>query len=87
VVDEEKPQNQERKAAQLMMRQRYLGLIFGVVAAVVLLRLLGVSVGSLGLLVVVLACPLMMFFMMRSMGGMNDRGRDDDSRDQLGSSR
>ena len=68
-----------------MKNQRYMGLAFGLLAGVVVLRVLGVSLGSLGLLAVVLACPLMMFFMMRSMGGMGhdthdrDNNRRDDS--------
>jgi hypothetical protein len=49
------------------------GLAFAVVAAVIVLRVFGVSLGSLGLLAVVLACRLMMLFMMRSRDGM---GRD-----------
>ena len=35
-----------------------------------------------GLLAVVLACPLMMFFMMRAMGGMGHDTSDGDSRDR-----
>jgi hypothetical protein len=53
-----------------MSNQRYLGAIVGIVVAVVMLRVVGVSLGSVGLLAIVLACPLMMFFMMRGMGGM-----------------
>ena len=56
-----------------MFNNRYVGLGFGLVAAVIVLRVLGVSLGSFGLLAVVLACPLMVFFVMRSMG---DTGHD-----------
>jgi hypothetical protein len=59
-----------------MNNQRYMRLALAVVAAAIVLRVLGFGVGSLGLLAVVLACPLMMFFMMRSMGGMGG-GKDD----------
>lgn len=41
--------------------------IIGVALAVIVLIALGVSAGSLGFLAVVLACPLMMFVMMRTM--------------------
>jgi Protein of unknown function (DUF2933) len=67
-----------------MNNQRYMRLAIGVVAAAIVLRVLGVGAGSLGLLAVVLACPLMMFFMMRSMGGMGggkDDRHDDTNRD------
>ena len=60
-----------------MFNNRYVGLGFVLVAAVVVLRVLGVSLGSFGLLAVVLACPLMMFFMMKSMGA-NTHDRDGD---------
>jgi hypothetical protein len=62
-----------------MFNNRYVGLGLGLVAAVVVLRVLGVSLGSFGLLAVVLACPLMMFFMMKSMGGMGSNNHDRDS--------
>jgi hypothetical protein len=67
-----------------MRNQRYLGVIVGVVAGVVVLRVLGVSLGSVALSAVVLACPLMMFFMMRGMAGMGSGGRDDDSQGRPG---
>jgi choline-glycine betaine transporter len=41
----------------------------GVALAIVLLVALGVKASTLGLLAVVLACPLMMFVMMRMMMG------------------
>ena len=41
--------------------------IIGVALAAVLLVVLGVSASTLGFLAVVLACPLMMFVMMRAM--------------------
>ena len=41
---------------------------------------LGMPLGSLALLAIVVACPLMMFFMMRGMhgGGMHGRGSGHD---------
>jgi hypothetical protein len=45
--------------------------IFGVAVAVVLLVALGVSASTLGIVAVALACPVMMFVMMRTM--MSDR--------------
>ena len=65
-----------------MKKQHYVGCLVGLVAGVIVLRVYGVSVGSLGLLAVVLACPLMMFFMMRAMGGMGHDTSDGDSRDR-----
>jgi hypothetical protein len=43
--------------------------LIGVAVAVVLLVALGVKASTLGILAVVLACPLMMFVMMRTMMG------------------
>jgi len=40
---------------------------------------LGVPVGTIALLGIVAVCPLMMFFMMRGMGGMHGGGGKDDS--------
>ncbi len=37
----------------------------------------GVNSGGLGLLLIVVACPLMMFFMMRTMGDMNHKDNSD----------
>lgn len=48
--------------------------LIGVAVAVVLLVVLGVKASTLGLLAVVLACPLLMFVMMRMM--MGDRAAD-----------
>ncbi len=56
-----------------MKTQRYLQLALVVVAALVVLRVVGVNSGGLGLLLIIVACPLMMFFMMRNMGGMNHK--------------
>lgn len=52
-------------------------------AVLVALVVAGLPVAYLGLLVLILACPLMMFFMMRGMGGMDHgaRGRHDDVHD------
>lgn len=43
--------------------------LIGVALAVVLLVVLGVKASTLGVLAVALACPLMMFVMMRTMMG------------------
>ena len=43
--------------------------LIGVAVAVVLLVALGVKASTLGILAVALACPLMMFVMMRTMMG------------------
>ncbi len=52
-------------------------------ALLVALVVAGLPVASLGFLVLILACPLMMFFMMRGMGGMGHGagGRHDDVHD------
>lgn len=52
--------------------------IVGVALAAVLLVALGVSASTLGILAVVLACPLMMFVMMRTMMGDQTGTRDRD---------
>ena len=64
-----------------MKNQRYLHLALAVIAALAVLRLVGVSAGGLVLLAVVVACPLMMFFMMRNMGGMDHGNRHDQDHD------
>ena len=43
--------------------------LIGAAVAVVLLVALGVKVSTLGILAVALACPLMMFVMMRTTAG------------------
>jgi ATP/ADP translocase len=43
--------------------------LIGVAVAVVLLVALGVKASTVGILAVALACPLMMFVMMRTMMG------------------
>jgi hypothetical protein len=65
-----------------MKDQRYVGIVLAIVAAVIVLRVLGVGLGSLGLLAVVLTCPLMMFFMMRTMGNTGHDSQDRDRPDQ-----
>jgi len=60
-----------------MKNQHYLQLGLGVVAAFIIFRVVGVTLGGLSLLVLVIACPVLMFFMMRNMGGMNHRDRAD----------
>ncbi len=52
-----------------MSNNRYVRLGLGALAVVVFLQILGVNAGSIVLVAVVLACPLMMFFMMRGMSG------------------
>lgn len=42
---------------------------------------LGVPLGTLALLAIVVACPLMMFFMMRGMHGQGMHGGHDQHRD------
>ena len=54
--------------------------LIGVGLAAILLVALGVSAGTLGIFAVALACPLMMFVMMRTM--MNDNKRSSDPIDQ-----
>ena len=52
--------------------------LIGVAVAVVLLVALGVKASTLGILAVALACPLMMFVMMRTMmGGQSSSSHDD----------
>jgi hypothetical protein len=67
-----------------MKKEHYWGCLVGLVAGAIVLRVLGVSLDSRGLLVVVLACPLMMFLMMRVMGGMGHDTRDREIRDRDG---
>ncbi len=52
-----------------MQARHFVPCLVLVTAAVALLLVGGVSAGGLVPLAVVLACPLMMVFMMRSMGG------------------
>lgn len=52
-----------------MQARHFVPCLVLVSAAVALLLVGGVSAGGLATLAVVLACPLMMVFMMRSMGG------------------
>ncbi|WP_327727821.1 DUF2933 domain-containing protein [Streptomyces sp. NBC_00487] len=61
-----------------MKNNRNYGL-YAVAVAMVGALALGVPLGDLALLLIVLACPLMMFFMMRGMHGGDDThgpGRD-----------
>lgn len=55
---------------------RFTHCLVGVVAAVVLLSIFGVQAGTLFYLAAVLACPLMMIFMMRGMMGGHGAGCD-----------
>lgn len=52
-----------------MTKLHYGHCLIGVAIAAVALFALGVSAGTLGFLAVVLACPLMMFLMIRMMMG------------------
>ncbi|MEU2233534.1 DUF2933 domain-containing protein [Streptomyces vietnamensis] len=64
------------------MRQNQWGLYaIAVAIAVVGALALGVPVGTLAILGVALACPLMMFFMMRGMHGQDTHGGRDDRRE------
>lgn len=52
--------------------------LVGIALAVLMLVVLGVKASTLGVLAVTLACPLMMFVMMRTMMGDHAKsGRDD----------
>jgi choline-glycine betaine transporter len=62
-----------------MMKNLHYGTcVAGVVLAAVLLVVLGVEASTLGVLAVALACPLMMFLMMRTMMGDRTRADRDD---------
>ena len=54
--------------------------LIGVALAAVVLIALGVSAGTLGFFAIVLACPLTMFVMMRTMMNDNKAGSDDHDR-------
>ncbi len=58
------------------MKNRNYGL-YAVAAAIVVVGALwaGLPVGSLATFGLILVCPLMMFFMMRGMGGMQGDGK------------
>lgn len=61
------------------MKNLHYGTCLGAVAiALVLLVVLGVKASTLGVLAVALACPLMMFLMMRAMMGDRARSESDD---------
>lgn len=55
-----------------------------IIAAIVLVGLviIGLPMTYLAFLLVIIACPLMMYFMMRGMGGMHGNGQDDPDRKQ-----
>ncbi|WP_406306751.1 DUF2933 domain-containing protein [Streptomyces sp. NBC_00885] len=71
-----------------MRNNRNYGLYaIAVAIAVVGALALGVPLGNLAIILVLLACPLMMFFMMRGMRGGDDmegrgRGHDDAPKDR-----
>ena len=64
-----------------MKHLHYSHCLVGLAVAVVLLLALGVSASTLGVLAVVLACPLMMFVMMRTMGDSHASANRDESAD------
>ena len=64
-----------------MKHLHYSHCLVGVAIAVVVLVALGVSASTLGLLAVVLACPLMMLVMMRTMGDAHASAPRDGSAD------
>jgi F0F1-type ATP synthase assembly protein I len=64
-----------------MKHLHYTHCLVGIAFAVVLLIALGVSASTLGFLAVFLACPLMMFVMMRTMGDSHASSREDETVD------
>ena len=60
------------------MKNRNYGM-YAVAAAIVVVGAIwaGLPVGSLATFGLILVCPLMMFFMMRGMGGMHGDGKRD----------
>ncbi|WP_228040113.1 DUF2933 domain-containing protein [Streptomyces chromofuscus] len=66
------------------MNKRNYGL-YALAAAIVIATVLivGAPLQNLVWLALVVACPLMMFFMMRGMHGGNDQHRDDRDEDPL----
>ena len=62
----------------IMKNLHYGHCLVGVAVAVVLLVALGVKASTLGILAVALACPLMMFVMMRTMMGDQSSSHRDD---------
>jgi choline-glycine betaine transporter len=63
-----------------MRSLHYRHCIVGVALAAVLLIALGASASTLGYVAVLLACPLMMFVMMRMMMGSQPGARERDER-------
>ena len=59
-----------------MSCNRMLPYLVGAVAVAAILAVFGVPLGSLLPFAIVLACPLMMFVMMRGMGGMHGGAED-----------
>jgi len=64
-----------------MKHLHYSHCLVGVGIGIVLLVALGVSASTLAFLAVVLACPLMMFVMMRTMGDSHASANRDESAD------
>ncbi len=50
--------------------------VLGIAAAALIMSIVGVKASTLGFLAIVLLCPVMMFMMMRSMGGNNQSSGD-----------
>ncbi len=63
-----------------MKTHRYLQLTLAAVAVIVVLSAVGFSSWALPLLLLVVACPLLMYFMMRNMGGMDHSNHSDHSK-------
>lgn len=64
----------ERKGTAMQNHNR---IMIGAIAAAVVLALLGMPIGTLVLLAVLVACPLMMLFMMNGMDHGQSSDRDD----------
>jgi hypothetical protein len=60
-----------------MKKMSYLHLAIVAVLAFVVLRVVGVASGSLVVIALFAGCGLMMFFMMRSMGGNSSSDKHD----------
>jgi len=62
-----------------MKNMRYVHLAIIAVLAFVVLRVVGVTAGTLVVLALFAGCGLMMFFMMRGMGGTGSSDKHDDN--------
>jgi hypothetical protein len=59
-----------------MMSSKYFPYLIGAAAVAAVLIAFGAPLASLLPFAIVLACPLMMIFMMKGMGGMHGSGED-----------